>query len=287
MNDNLLPETSSSSPENQANPAQVSRLIVTRPLARSDQLYNQLAALTAGKIECRQLPLISIKPVNFIPPELSGLDGIIFISGNAVRHFFDSFLRDKIIADSSARNLKSHMPDNLQYLAVGESTARQIKQYGLSRVDFPRQMNAEGLLQLPQLHAISGQRWLLVKGDGGRKIIAETLVERGAQVIELDVYQRKLPDLESQAAVISAQPTDPTWLVTSAEALNHLHRILGLTRKPGHQTKVIISSDRLALLAKQKGFTIIAQSSGASESQLIQCVKMLLTSQSPGGNGHL
>ena len=108
---------------------------------------------------------------------------------------------------------------------------------------------------------------------GGRKLISESLIQRGAKVTELDVYQRKLPDYATQKAIRTAQKLDPLWIISSAEALTNLHRILGLAENPLHQTRVIVSSERLKNIAQQKGFVIFAQSAGASHIQLVQCVK--------------
>ena len=235
---------------------EVNQIIVTRPFGQADSLINQLKAAVAEKIVVNHLPLIQINSLPFDPPETDRLDGVIFISSNAVSVYF-------------AHATLPQVP----LFAVGNNSASELQHRSGQAVKFPTQMNSEGLLKLPELTQVENQSWLIVKGEGGRKTLYDTLTSRGASVMELDVYQRKLPDFNTQQAIYEAQFNNPVWLVTSADALNHLFRILGLMEKKKHQTPVIVSSERLATLAKQKGFTILAQSAGASETQLVQCVK--------------
>jgi len=232
------------------------QLIVTRPHGQAESLLEQLKQSVKQTLTIQHLPLLEVKPLAFQLPNLGEVDGAIFVSSNAVSAFF-------------AQTSLTGVP----YFAVGNNTAAHIKALTGQSAEFPDQMNSEGLIALPALQQISGQTWLVVKGEGGRDKIQKTLNARGANVVELDVYQRKLPDYSTQQAIYRAQLSDPIWLVTSGDALNHLFRVLGLQEHRQHNTRVIVSSDRLANFARSKGFTIVAQSAGASEKQLVQCVK--------------
>lgn len=240
----------------------IKHLIITRPKGQAKSLMDKISAVVDGSITLKHCPLLQISPVKFELPDLKNLNGMIFISSNAAQYFLKNISLPKV-----------------KLLAVGENTAAEVEALSGQKVIFPEQMNAEGLLALAQLKNISGQNWLIVKGEDGRPLIYEELLKRGASVTEVDVYQRKLPDFEQQQLVIQANLAETVWLITSAEALNHLFRILGLAEKSEHQIKVIISSDRLAVLAKQKGFVIVAQSVGASEKQLLECIHYLIQQQ--------
>ncbi|WP_196139158.1 uroporphyrinogen-III synthase [Aliikangiella sp. G2MR2-5] len=242
-------------------------LAITRPANQADSLIAELKKLNED-LNILHLPLIDISPEAFeLPPEKP--DKLIFISGNAVHHFVKSendFLR---------RN-----SNQLQLFAVGEHTADKLKPYFNGVVSFPQQMNAEGLLALPQLESVCGQSIWLIKGVEGRPIIAESLQQKGAVVHSISVYRRRLPDFATQKQIREANYNNQlVWMITSEQALNHLFRILALSDNPSHATPAIVSSDRLKQAARNKGFTIIAQSAGASESQLVQCVKKLLSNQ--------
>lgn len=231
-------------------------LIVTRPAEQAMRLVTRLTQASQRHLTILNLPLIKVVPKEFSALAESHYNGAIFVSRNAVKFFY-----------------QFPTPSIEVLCAVGNNTAASIACFSKQPIIFPEQMNAEGLLALPELAHIGNQHWLVIKGIGGRTIISDTLHQRGAKVTEVEVYQRKLPDYAVQKAIKEAFCVNPTWLITSAEALTNLHRILGLANTPQHATNVIVSSQRLANLAVQKGFTILAQSAGASETQLVQCVK--------------
>ncbi len=234
------------------------QLIVTRPAGLAGSLFEKLHRAAPG-ILFKHLPLISISPLEYQLSHSSQVDGAIFISRNAVEYFSVDLLGTEVILT-----------------AVGDNTASLLEQNSGRKVIYPEQMNSEGLIKLAALYDIKGQHWLIVKGQGGRTLINDTLLERGAIVDEIEVYKRKLPDFSIQQALKEAHCDNTGWIITSGEALTNLYRILGLASYPKHRVKVIISSDRLAHEADMKGFEIIAQSEGASEAQLVQCVKRLV-----------
>ncbi len=240
--------------------------VVTRPEGQAENLLIELKKhLPDSKI--RHLPLIRICPIQFQLPDAE-FNKAIFISPNAAECYF-----------------AGKICDSAQYFAVGESTARKIKEFSEQVVYYPEQMNVEGLLEMAAFQNIEGQSILIVKGVGGRKTLVEELSARGAKVTELAVYERKLPDLESQKAIQKQYSNNLVWMLTSEQAMNHLFRVLGLAANPNHATKAIVSSDRLKLLAIQKGFEIVAQSASALDAQLVQCVKSLYSQREQSFSG--
>ncbi|MET1254991.1 uroporphyrinogen-III synthase [Aliikangiella maris] len=274
--------------------------VVTRPLGQADALITalqQVGQQLGIELIVSHQPLLQIEACSFQLPDLSNIDGVIAISPNAVAHFFNSPLVDgnftphtadqEVYATSNTAKDSKSIPLEIAYescqhvkywLAVGEKTASSLQQHISQSVISPLQMNSEGLLNLPELQAVAGQSWLIIKGVGGRNTLSQTLQQRGAKVLTLDVYQRKLPDFTSQKAIIEQQKQHPIWIVTSYEALENLYRILGLSSDYLHRTPIVVSSERLKQLALQKGFTIVAVSAGASHTQLVQCVKEYLES---------
>lgn len=240
------------------------QLIITRPQGQADDLLDSLNGIinggqTPSQMSLLHLPLIAIAPLTPCWHPVSPYQGAIFVSANAV-NFFSNFAA---LA-------------NCRLYAVGRHTAEKLKKIAQRDVIFPEQMNAEGLAALPDLHHVQGQRWLLVKGQGGRDFLTQSLTARGADVEELDLYQRRLPDISSQQQIIKANQPGSIWLVSSADALGHLFRILGLASKPRHAVKVMVTSQRLNLLARQKGFVVVAEAPGASQQDLVQCVEQWL-----------
>jgi len=83
-------------------------------------------------------------------------------------------------------------PVGLHWLCNGPATAKVLAQADLA-AQFPDSANtAEAVLKLPSTREVAGQKWLVVKGEGGRSVFAETLQRRGAEVTEMTVYRRAL-----------------------------------------------------------------------------------------------
>jgi len=248
----------------------IKQVIVTRPENQAGALLEQLTLVFDSSIKLKHLPLLQVQACPFVFNQQVEFDGAIFISRNAVDYFYAS-------VESNSISLQD---TNTQMLTVGDKTASQLKQFTDKEITFPEQMNAEGLLELPQLQSVKGQKWLVIKGEAGRELIQQTLQKRGAIVTELAVYLRKLPDYTLQKAINQVEQKNSLWVISSAQALDNLFRIQGLAEKPRHQTQLIVTSERLMLLAEQKGFSIKALSTGASDEQLIQCLKNLIVPSS-------
>jgi len=75
-------------------------------------------------------------------------------------------------------------------IAVGTATQQALQQHGLDKVVCPQQHNSEGVLALPELSEVDGKEILIIRGNGGRELMADTLRQRGAKVNYLESYQR-------------------------------------------------------------------------------------------------
>jgi uroporphyrinogen-III synthase len=129
-----------------------------------------------------RLPAIEIKPSSeqrSLSARLGPLDAfdlIVFVSANSVR--FGAHL----LAQRRDLNLA----------AVGLATARALNQAGYRVAVMPEgRADSEALLEHPRLRHVTGKRVLLVKGVGGRELLATTLERRGATVVTADVYERR------------------------------------------------------------------------------------------------
>jgi uroporphyrinogen-III synthase len=118
--------------------------------------------------------------------------------------------------------------------------------------------DTEALLAMPQLAHISGQRVLIVRGVGGRELLADVLVERGAQVQLAEVYTREpaRPGAELQAQV------EQLWRqggvrVYSATSVAVLEALIGIVtprcRELMDSTALLTGSRRIADAAIRLG----------------------------------
>ncbi|MCA1770018.1 MAG: uroporphyrinogen-III synthase [Halomonas sp.] len=122
--------------------------------------------------------------------------------------------------------------------------------------------------QLPlgsSLQCLVGEKSLLVAGEGGRALLAETLAARGAQVTRLTVYRRTplLPSHDMQRRL--SQGNFRALVVSSGEILEHLAR---WCKGAALNQPLIVSSTRLATLASKLGFRAPVVASGATPTAL-------------------
>lgn len=102
-------------------------------------------------------------------------DIVIFVSVNAVRYGLTSAGCGKIAA-------------------IGPATTRVIEQHGFSvAIRSADGFTSEHLLATPELLDVRGKVIRIVRGNGGRELMAQTLRDRGATVEYLEVYSRRLP----------------------------------------------------------------------------------------------
>lgn len=196
------------------------RIVVTRPAGQADAL--------AGLIESRGghalvFPVIEIRDVEDVRPlldvidRLDALDLAIFISPNAVNKAMNLILARRA------------WPASLAAAAVGRESEKLLRRHGVARTIAPRgRADSEALLGLPELQAMAGKRVVIFRGDGGRELLGDTLVARGATVEYAECYRRARP-------VADVTPLLTAWArgeidavtVTSSEGLANLFDMVG------------------------------------------------------------
>ena len=192
------------------------RILVTRPAAQAETLA---ALIEAQGGEPIRFPLLEISPADDLTAfrnELKRLDTYalaIFISPNAV-----DFSLPAILAQGP-------WPGSLPAAAIGPGTVAQLASYGIEQVIAPTQrFDSEALLELPELQAeqLGGKKVLILRGNGGRTLLADTLRARGAEVVGVACYQRSSPtDMSLILSLLRAQQLDAITL-SSSEGLRYL-----------------------------------------------------------------
>jgi uroporphyrinogen-III synthase len=240
---------------------------LTRPAAQVQGLQQQLE-LAGAAVFC--LPLLVIEPV---PPsgihkqrllDLDRYDLVFYVSSNAAHIGLDMI-----------SNYWPQYPLHIQNFAVGPGTAAVLHSYGLDVAYPTERMSSEAMLALPQLQQINDKRALIVRGIGGREILAAGLQQRGAKVDYAELYQRKQPVYAADYLLACYQQRPPmAVVVSSAEALDNLQLFfapLGLWA----QLPLFVSSERLAEHASAQGnihSTVLASASDAAiVTGLLEC----------------
>ncbi|MFO7641606.1 MAG: uroporphyrinogen-III synthase, partial [Candidatus Competibacteraceae bacterium] len=107
---------------------------------------------------------------------------------------------------------------------MGAAAARALARHGVGPCLRPNEgFTSEALLALPRFQRVTGQRIVIVRGEGGRDLLATTLAARGGRVVSAKVYRRERP-------AITPAPLLKRWekgeigavVVTSNESLRNL-----------------------------------------------------------------
>ena len=220
-------------------------IAVTRPRDQAAPLAQSIAQ--AGGIPL-SFPLLDIAPVAGDAPlheqlsRLSQFDLAIFISPNAVEHG---------IAAMRAAGLA--FPPQLRIATVGQGSAKALRELGTPNIIAPTErFDSEGLLALPELRDVAGWKVLILRGDGGRELLGDTLKARGAAVEYAACYRRSKPQQDT-AALLDAAPDALT--VTSSEALDYLWQMLGDTQRDrACAVPLFVPHQRIAALAQRQGW---------------------------------
>ena len=113
--------------------------------------------------------------------------------------------------------------------AVGPGTKRELEKRGMRSVLSPLAgADSEALLDLRELRHMAGKRVLILRGEGGRELLGDTLKSRGASVEYAQCYRRVRPDADP-APLLAAWANGAVRAVTvsSSESLENLFAILG------------------------------------------------------------
>lgn len=243
-------------------------ILVTRPTPEGEELVNRLRA-TGRQAWC--LPLLDFLPgreLAQLPQHLSRLraaDAIIVVSSRVLQ-FAGPYI--------SAQNLT--WPSNLDYYAIGRRSALTLHYYCQQWVNVPTQSRTEHLLAMPELAAVAGKNILLLRGNGGRELLADKLRQRGASVTYCECYQRvPLTYQGAEQAYYWRQKGITTLIVTSGEMLTLLYDMIPSIDR--HEwllhCRLIVVSDRLAKLAGHFGWRDIIVADGADNDALLRALR--------------
>lgn len=107
----------------------------------------------------------------------------------------------------------------------------------------------------------AGSAALIVRGEGGRDWLADTLRQHGAQVHFVEAYRRTVPvlDAPAQAALQQAlsQPAACCWLFSSSEAVGHLPALA--PDADWSQARALATHPRIAATARRLGIGRVGQ----------------------------
>jgi uroporphyrinogen-III synthase len=232
-------------------------VLVTRPAHQAEDLCRLIEA--AGGRAWR-FPALEIRPATS-PEQAQALlvqpwDWLVFVSANAV---------------ALALELSGGLLAGPRIAAVGQATADALAAAGHPVDLVPGgQFDSEALLASEVMHRVAGQRILIVRGEGGRPLLGETLQGRGATLAYAEVYRRGRP-LVDVAPLLARWERDVGAVVaTSGEVLDNLVEMLGAAgRERLLDTPLVVVSPRMAEQARQIGFGTIETAERAQDAAIV------------------
>ncbi|MDT3310467.1 uroporphyrinogen-III synthase [Pseudomonas sp. rhizo66] len=242
------------------------RLLLTRP---ADDCAALAETLAAQGIFSSCLPLLEIAPlpvsakIRRAIAQLPSCSAVIVVSKPAARIALD------LLDGTSSLT----MP----WFSVGAATAQILLDGGLD-ASFPAVGDdSEALLQLPRLRtAVSqpGAQVLILRGEGGRELLAERLRELGASVEYLELYRRDLPAYAPDELLrrIKAERLNGL-VVSSGQGFEHLRQMAGDAWPTIAPMPLFVPSPRVAELARAAGAQTVVDCRGASAAALLTALR--------------
>jgi uroporphyrinogen-III synthase len=238
---------------------------ITRPVDQAKKLSNLIQEAGGSVIS---FPLIEIKPLNdyrlfeHVISDLTSYHWVIFISSNAVQN-------------GMPRLIKSGIPTHLKFAAIGPVTAQELKQFGVNKVLIPEnRFDSESLLAMPEMHDMLNKKVMIVRGVGGREVLAETLKTRDAEVTFAECYRRINPQSNANLLAEAWQNKQlHAIVVTSSEAMRHLLDLAGDASWLRHVT-ICVNHARIAESAIKLGLSVWVTESMGDEQMLATLCKL-------------
>lgn len=259
------------------------RVLITRPAREANKWA---AALSETGYDAIALPLVEVsgppKPQSVLAAtqSLGEFDAAMFVSGNAVDHFFAS-------NPAMARVFCAEAAIKTRALATGPGTVAALlrAQAEPAWIDAPgpdsAQFDSEALWAIIGTRVRPGYKVLVVRGVGataleaapaqghGRDWFARQVQAAGGSVSYVVSYQRVEVRLQGDALALAQQAASDgsVWMFSSSEAIGNL-----LASCPGQDwtlAKSVVTHPRIGEAARQAGFGTVVESRPSLASLLV------------------
>lgn len=233
-------------------------VINTRPIERAAPLTSHLQAAGFTVVDIPMLAL-QLRPtaaadIDIMRHWLAGdYQALIIVSPTAAASglaAWQTLESAKLLANSSQANnsqvaaVTVKLPSHV--IAVGEATAAVLHSAELPITSYdvrqPLLANNEGMLAMPEIERLqAGDKLLVWRGLGGRRLLVDTLQARGVHIDSIAWYQRTMPDtahaqyqhwqqqfhaqLNVQLSLQAKRPK-PVVVISSATAFEHWSEVV-------------------------------------------------------------
>jgi uroporphyrinogen-III synthase len=234
-------------------------VLITRPVHQAGYLTARIDELGG---EPWLFPVLEIsesenkQPLFDLIARLDSFDLAVFVSPNAVEKVMPLIRADRI------------WPEHVRVATVGSGSAQALKRYGITDIIMPDDgSDSEALLRVPQLQQIQGKRVVIFRGNEGRKLLGDTLLQRGAKVEYIECYRRHKPETDaSQLLEYWSKNKIQAVIVTSSEGLDNLFDMIGETGQQLLKTTALFTAhDRIVHKAKKLGIVKVYRTPAGDE----------------------
>ena len=245
-------------------------VVITRPRAQAEPLAQRFAGLG---VAAQVFPLLDIQTLPDESALISALSRltdyalVAFVSPNAI--------------DAAFKHLKT-WPSGVIAAVVGEGSRLALASHGVTEANAsiafptdPHRTDSETLLEVLDLPALKGRKALIIRAETGRELLADRLRDAGVVVEQVAAYRRGAPPLDAarRAALLDLIANDHDWVITSSEALRHLHdQVLQVAGARGWDAvraqQLIVPHQRIAETAHSLGFVRVTQTASGDEALL-------------------
>ena len=220
-------------PQNQ----QLPLVINTRPSERAAPLTEHLSKNGFDVIE---LPLLSLENRETSSADLAvmaswlkgSFQALVIVSPTAAESGLKAWQQ---LIDNGLATALDQPPSHI--IAVGDATAKVLHDSNLTRqfdIFQPLIANNEGMLVMPEVATlVQGDRLLVWRGLGGRRLLVDTLAARGVGIDSIAWYERLMPDEAAanfekwqQAYAPTSTLPRPVVIVSSGTAFENWQAIL-------------------------------------------------------------
>lgn len=233
---------------------------MTRPEPHGSRLCQKINDLQMHAIYYPTITFLSHAESDFLKQQFSKLNQyqwLIFLSSQAV-------IQSASLLHTYFNNFHGKIA------ALGLGTVQALRNANLPIDCYPTtDWTSEGLLKLPSFQDCQTMKIALIKGEGGRELLANELKKRGAMVTEIDCYRRVQP---------SAEPIDSDTIdiiiVTSVESLQNLKNMTMNLQRALNKTLLVIS-ERIKMIAESFGFKKIILIDNASDEAILTILRTI------------
>lgn len=244
-------------------PGEAPWVVVTRPAPDQVDLIDGVKALG---LKVLHAPLHRLEPVDGLVSVLAELDRFdlaIVTSPATARYLLSGTSRERLAG--------------LEWVAPGSGTAQVLLSVGLQVCCPQGGGTSEDLLALPRLESVRGLRIAILGAPGGRRLIADELQRRGAQVEFLYLYRRTPVDLPAKWFELLRSGAKCIVLVSSVQMLEALDdAVPEALRDAWRRCGFVVSSARVEAECRHRGLVDVSRAGGASSVELLKALRRRL-----------